>query len=178
MPFSSPGNGIFRADSFRAVSGNRGRPRSLHRHVAHIVERHFAVFDFSADDSKPIARGVMRSPELFLPFDPICAAIRNRDPEIFSGFKRRAGRRTLSVPSGGQENGMENVRPVSEVKWRRTGWSPTIFSLFLWQREKTFPVSGRDERFRLPRGGPLRSDAGNVTNLFARTDDRMDPNRI
>ena len=164
MPFSSPGNGIFRADSFRAVSGNRGRPRSLHRYIAHIVERHFAVFDFSADDSKPIARGVMRSPELFF-----CRSTR---------FAPLAGRRTLSVPSGGQENGMENVRPVSEVKWRRTGWSPTIFSLFLWQREKTFPVSGRDERFRLSRGGPLRSDAGNVTNLFARTDDRMDPNRI
>ena len=38
VPFSSPGNGIFRADSFRAVSGNRGRPRSLHRHVDYIVE--------------------------------------------------------------------------------------------------------------------------------------------
>lgn len=71
------------------------------------------------------------------------------------------------MPSGGQENGMENVRPVSEVKWRRTGWSPTIFSLFLWQREKTFPVSGRDERFRLPRGGPLRSDAGTL-RIFSR----------
>lgn len=110
VPFSSPGNGIFRADSFRAVSGNRGRPRSLHRHVAHIVERHFAVFDFSADDSKPIARGVMRSPELFFcrstRFAPLSVIgtpksfrALNAAPDPFRAFGR-AGKRDGECTSG------------------------------------------------------------------------------
>lgn len=109
-----------------------------------------------------------------IPFAPLSAA------GIPKPFRMETLRRTADFFRGlpeGEGNRVKNIWSGSEVKNDGPVGSRRYFRYFYGSAKKRGGSRG-GEGLRLPRGGPSRSNAGDVMLFFARTDDRTDPNRI